>query len=46
MAAAILATAADGKSRIYGAESVAKSYPAFFDDLCKVGGLYHVRISR
>ena len=46
MAAAILATAADGKSRIYGAESVAKSYPAFFDDLCKVGGLNHVRISR
>ncbi len=38
MAAAVLATAADGPVTIAGAEAVAKSYPDFFRDFIRLGG--------
>ena len=37
MALAIAALGAEGSSRICGAESVSKSYPAFFEDLKQLG---------
>lgn len=40
MAAAIAATIADGPVTILGAECVAKSYPAFWDDFRNLGGNY------
>lgn len=40
MAAAIAATVATGPVTITGAECVAKSYPAFWDDFGKLGGNY------
>ena len=45
MAAAIAATAADGPVTILGAECVAKSYPAFWQEYKKLGGKYeqHIR---
>ena len=45
MSAAIAATAANGPITILGAESVAKSYPSFWEDYQKLGGLYeqHIR---
>ncbi len=45
MAAAIAATAADGPITILGAQCVAKSYPAFWEDFRKLGGIYeqHIR---
>ena len=42
MAAAILATAADGPVTILGAEAVNKSYPTFFDDFRRLGGIADV----
>ncbi len=42
MAAAILATRANGPVTIRGAEAVAKSYPAFFDDFRRLGGIADV----
>ena len=42
MAAAILATHADGPVTITGAEAVNKSYPDFFRDFAKLGGRVHV----
>ena len=38
MSGAVMATAVDGESVIFGAEAVNKSYPNFFEDLKKVGG--------
>ncbi len=38
MSAAVLALRASGKSRILGAECVAKSYPNFFEHLKNIGG--------
>lgn len=45
MSAAIAATVADGPVTILGAECVAKSYPSFWDEFKKAGGLYeqHIR---
>ena len=40
MAAAIAATAADGPVTVRGAQCVAKSYPAFWDDYARLGGKY------
>ena len=40
MSAAIAATISDGPVTILGAQCVAKSYPAFWKDYCKLGGLY------
>lgn len=40
MAAAIAATVADGPVNILGAESVAKSYPAFWQEFSRLGGRY------
>ena len=40
MAAAIAATVADGPITILGAQCVAKSYPAFWQDFGKLGGKY------
>ena len=40
MAAAIAATVADGPVTLLGAECVAKSYPAFWQDYKKLGGHY------
>ena len=42
MAAAILATCADGPVTIAGAEAVNKSYPDFFRDFKQLGGHAHV----
>lgn len=42
MAAAILASGADGPVTIRGAEAVEKSYPGFFDDYKKLGGIADV----
>ena len=42
MAAAILAAAAQGPTRITGAEAVEKSYPDFFRDFNQLGGRAHV----
>ncbi len=42
MAAAILATRANGPVTILGAQAVDKSYPAFFDDFRKLGGIADV----
>ena len=39
MSAAILATVAGGITQIEGSSCVAKSYPAFFDDFVKLGGI-------
>jgi 5-enolpyruvylshikimate-3-phosphate synthase len=39
MALAIAATVADGPVIIKGAEAVAKSYPGFFRDFRRLGGL-------
>ncbi len=38
MMSAVLATYAAGPSTVMGAECVAKSYPAFFEDLAQLGG--------
>ncbi|MDE6679335.1 MAG: 3-phosphoshikimate 1-carboxyvinyltransferase, partial [Ruminococcus sp.] len=38
MATAVIATAVDGDVIIKGAESVTKSYPAFFEDYKNLGG--------
>lgn len=45
MAAAIAATAADGPVTILGAECVAKSYPSFWEEYKRLGGVYeqHIR---
>ena len=45
MSAAIAATIASGPVTIKGAECVAKSYPAFWEDYRKLGGSYeqHIR---
>ena len=40
MAAAIAATVATGPVTILGAHCVAKSYPGFWEDFCKLGGNY------
>ena len=40
MAAAIAATIATGPVTIRNAECVAKSYPSFWDDYRKLGGIY------
>ena len=42
MAAAILATVADGPVTILGAEAVNKSYPTFFDEFRRLGGIADV----
>ena len=42
MAAAILATAAGGPVTILGAEAVNKSYPTFFDEFRRLGGIADV----
>lgn len=42
MAAAIAAVRCGGPVRITGAEAVRKSYPAFFEDITKLGGCVHV----
>ena len=38
MSTSVLATFAKGSSSITGAEAIQKSYPAFFEDLVKLGG--------
>jgi 3-phosphoshikimate 1-carboxyvinyltransferase len=45
MAAAIAATVSDGPVTILGADCVSKSYPAFWRDYQKLGGIYeqHIR---
>lgn len=40
MMAAVLASRADGPSALHGAESVAKSYPSFWDDYKALGGKF------
>lgn len=40
MSAAIAATAADGPVTILGAECVSKSYPSFWEDFARLGGIY------
>ena len=42
MAAAIAATRADGPVTILGAEAVNKSYPSFWDDYKRLGGVFDV----
>lgn len=42
MAFAVLATCAKGDTVITGCEAAGKSYPAFFDDFKKMGGICHV----
>ncbi len=42
MAAAILAARADGPVTLLGAQAVDKSYPAFFDDYKRLGGIADV----
>lgn len=42
MASAILATRADGPVTILGAQAVDKSYPTFFDDFRRLGGIADV----
>lgn len=42
MAAAVAAAFAHGETIIHGAEAVAKSYPAFFDDFRSLGGVFDV----
>lgn len=44
MSAAILAACAAGESKITGAQAVNKSYPQFFSDLRKIGGVADVNI--
>lgn len=39
MSAAVLSTVAGGITQIEGSSCVAKSYPAFFDDFAKLGGI-------
>ena len=46
MAAAIMGAACDGASVLTGAESVAKSYPSFFEDFKKLGGRFDVLDNR
>ena len=38
MSMAVAATAAQGEIKITGAQAVAKSYPAFWDDYRRLGG--------
>ena len=42
MAAAAAACAAQGPVTILGAEAVRKSYPTFWEDYAKLGGVFHV----
>ena len=42
MAAAVAAAACTGPVTIRGAEAVSKSYPSFWDDYKKLGGIVHV----
>ena len=42
MSCAIASCICENEVTILGAECVKKSYPAFFDDFGKLGGLYHV----
>ena len=42
MAAAIAATRADAPLTILGAEAVNKSYPSFWDDYKRLGGVFDV----
>lgn len=46
MAAAIAATVADGPVTITDAQAVSKSYPAFFEEFNRLGGLAHVESDR
>ena len=41
MAAAMLATRAEGETTIVGGDAVAKSYPTFFEDFRNAGGIAH-----
>ena len=43
MSAAIAATACEGPVTILGAEAVQKSYPGFFEDFVRLGGIVDVR---
>ncbi len=43
MALSVAALAAQGESVIHGIESIAKSYPSFFDDFQKIGAHMEVR---
>ncbi len=42
MSAAVLASFAEGESRVKEAESVKKSYPSFWEDFIKAGGRYEM----
>ncbi len=42
MAAAIAATACSGPVTILGAQAIQKSYPAFFEEFQRLGGMLHV----
>lgn len=42
MAAAVAATRADGPVTLLGADAVQKSYPSFWEDYQKLGGVFHV----
>ena len=44
MSSAVLASNASGNSTIIGAEAHVKSYPQFFNDLIKLGGVIDVEI--
>lgn len=46
MAQTILALYSQGKSRIYNAECVKKSYPSFYEDVNKLGGNFCVALER
>lgn len=46
MSCAILASRAKGESKVLGAEAVTKSYPAFFEDYRKLGGIADVEVAR
>jgi 3-phosphoshikimate 1-carboxyvinyltransferase len=39
MSAVVMATLVEGESVIYNAEAVNKSYPTFFEDYKKLGGV-------
>lgn len=43
MAAAVAASVAEGNTTLIGAECVSKSYPTFFDDFVKAGGIVDVQ---
>ena len=44
MSSVLLAGVCEGESVVTDAEAVKKSYPDFFDDYAKIGGICHVEM--